>query len=123
MNAIRQAVLDTRRAADWLFERGYRRVGIVGTSVGSCIGFLTFAHDERFSVDAARFSLSRAASVGETRLGHCEVGNRSRSESGIQVLPIDNVRPETVDDGRIAMEADGRSRGARDVARRPGELR
>jgi hypothetical protein len=49
LTAIRQAVLDTRRAADWLFEKGYRRVGIVGTSVGSCIGFLAFAHDERFS--------------------------------------------------------------------------
>lgn len=49
VTAIRQAVVDTRRAADWLFERGYRRVGILGTSVGSCIGFLTFAHDERFS--------------------------------------------------------------------------
>jgi hypothetical protein len=49
LTAIRQAVVDTRRAADWLFARGYRRVGIVGPSVGSCIGFLTFAHDERFS--------------------------------------------------------------------------
>jgi len=47
--AVRQAVLDSRRAADWLFSRGYGRVGIVGTSVGSCIGFLTFTHDERFS--------------------------------------------------------------------------
>src|SRR5262249_25642348 len=47
--AIRQAVLDARRAADWLLERGYRRIGIVGTSVGSCIGFLAFVHDERFS--------------------------------------------------------------------------
>jgi hypothetical protein len=52
LTAIRQAVLDTRRAADWLLARGYHRVGIVGTSVGSCIGFLTFAHDERFSVGA-----------------------------------------------------------------------
>jgi len=49
LTAVRQAVLDTRRSADWLFERGYRRVGIVGTSVGSCIGFLAFAHDDRFS--------------------------------------------------------------------------
>ena len=47
--AVRQAVLDSRRAADWLFGCGYRRVGILGTSVGSCIGFLAFAHDERFS--------------------------------------------------------------------------
>jgi len=50
--AIRQAVLDSRRAADWLVARGYRRIGVLGTSVGSCIGFLTFAHDERFSIGA-----------------------------------------------------------------------
>ena len=49
LTAVRQAVLDSRRAADWLFQRGHRRVGIVGTSVGSCIGFLAFAHDERIS--------------------------------------------------------------------------
>jgi hypothetical protein len=49
LTAIRQAVSDTRRAADWLYARGYRRVGILGTSVGSCIAFLTFAHDERLS--------------------------------------------------------------------------
>jgi hypothetical protein len=52
LSAIRQAVLDSRRAADWLFERGYKRVAILGTSVGSCIGFLTFAHDVRFSTGA-----------------------------------------------------------------------
>ena len=49
LTAVRQAVLDSRRAADWLFARGYDRVGILGTSIGSCVGFLTFAHDERFS--------------------------------------------------------------------------
>jgi hypothetical protein len=52
ITAIRQAVLDTRRTADWLFDRGYQRVGIVGTSVGSCIGFLAFVHDERFATGA-----------------------------------------------------------------------
>ncbi len=50
--AIRQAVLDVRRAADWLFARGHTRVGVLGTSVGSCIGFLAFTHDERLSVGA-----------------------------------------------------------------------
>src|SRR5262245_56868352 len=50
--AVRQAVLDSRRAADWLFNRGYKRVGVLGTSVGSCIGFLTFVHDDRFSAGA-----------------------------------------------------------------------
>ena len=52
LTAVRQAVVDSRRAADWLFAQGHRRVGILGTSVGSCIGFLTFAHDERFSTGA-----------------------------------------------------------------------
>jgi hypothetical protein len=47
--AARQAVLDVKRTADWLLDRGYKRVGVVGTSIGSCIGFLTFAHDPRFS--------------------------------------------------------------------------
>ena len=52
LTAIRQAVLDARRSADWLFERGYKRVGVLGTSVGSCIGFLALAHDDRFSAGA-----------------------------------------------------------------------
>src|SRR4029453_6261168 len=47
--AMRQAVLDVRRTVDWLLDRGYRRVGVVGTSIGSCIAFLAFAHDERLS--------------------------------------------------------------------------
>ena len=44
--ATRQAVLDAQRTVDWLLDRGYRRVGVVGTSIGSCVGFLTFAHDD-----------------------------------------------------------------------------
>ena len=52
LSAIRQAVLDTKRCGDWLLERGYKRIGIVGTSVGSCAGFLAFAHDDRFSAGA-----------------------------------------------------------------------
>src|SRR5262245_11853717 len=52
LSAIRQAVLDARRAGDWLVMKGYKRIGVLGTSVGSCIGFLTFAHDERFEIVA-----------------------------------------------------------------------
>jgi hypothetical protein len=52
LTAIRQAVSDSRRAVDWLFGRGYKRVGVLGTSVGSCIAFLTFAHDDRISIGA-----------------------------------------------------------------------
>ncbi len=49
LDALRQSVLDVRAAADWLVARGYRRLAVVGTSVGSCIAFLTFGHDDRFS--------------------------------------------------------------------------
>ncbi len=50
--STRQAVLDTRRAGDWLLEQGYGRLGILGTSIGSCVGFLTMAHDPRFECAA-----------------------------------------------------------------------
>jgi hypothetical protein len=43
----RQAVLDARRAIGWLAERGYERIGILGTSLGSCLAMLTAAHDSR----------------------------------------------------------------------------
>lgn len=46
----RQAVLDARRAIDWLAGEGYARIGIVGTSLGSCLGMLTMAHDPRIAV-------------------------------------------------------------------------
>jgi hypothetical protein len=50
IQAIQQAVVDSRNTADWLHQQGYHRLGIVGTSVGSCIGFLAFVHDSRFQV-------------------------------------------------------------------------
>jgi dienelactone hydrolase len=51
IQSIRQAVLDARAAASWLIEhRGYERVGIIGTSIGSCTAFLAFAHEERIRV-------------------------------------------------------------------------
>jgi hypothetical protein len=45
LQANRQAVLDARRTLLWLAERGYDRLGILGTSVGSSIGFVTLAHE------------------------------------------------------------------------------
>lgn len=45
LQANRQAVLDTRRCLYWLAQRGYRRLGLVGTSIGSSIGCITLAHE------------------------------------------------------------------------------
>lgn len=50
LQANRQAVLDTRSAVHWLESQGYNRIGIVGTSLGSCIAFLTFIHEQRLKV-------------------------------------------------------------------------
>ena len=41
----RQAVLDARRAIAWLRLRGYESIGIMGTSLGSCLSMLTAAHE------------------------------------------------------------------------------
>ena len=43
----RQAVLDVKRAVDWLESQGYERIGIMGTSLGSCLSMLTMSHDSR----------------------------------------------------------------------------
>ncbi|MPY88435.1 MAG: abhydrolase domain-containing 18 [Luteitalea sp.] len=41
----RQAVVDARRAIWWLANRGYDAVGILGTSLGSCLSMLTACHE------------------------------------------------------------------------------
>lgn len=45
LQANRQAVLDVRRTLRWLESRGHARLGVLGTSIGSCLGFLTLAHE------------------------------------------------------------------------------
>ena len=52
IQSFRQAVLDTRAAVRWLSNQGYERIGILGTSVGSCIAFLTFAHEPKLNAGA-----------------------------------------------------------------------
>lgn len=47
VHAGRQSVIDARASLDWLAARGYQRLGILGTSLGSCIAFITAAHDLR----------------------------------------------------------------------------
>jgi dienelactone hydrolase len=52
LQVCRQAVLDTRRAIDWLERQGFERIGILGTSLGSCLAMLTTTHDERITAAA-----------------------------------------------------------------------
>jgi len=45
VQVCRQAVLDARRAIAWLHGLGFERIGILGTSLGSCLAMLTSAHE------------------------------------------------------------------------------
>src|SRR5262249_31628042 len=52
VQVCRQAVLDARRAVAWLSGQGYDRIGILGTSLGSCLAMLTSAHEPRIRAQA-----------------------------------------------------------------------
>jgi dienelactone hydrolase len=52
LQVCRQAVLDNRRAIAWLALQGYERIGILGTSLGSCLSLLTSAHEPLVRAEA-----------------------------------------------------------------------
>ena len=47
LQANRQAVCDVRAALRWLESRGYDKLGIVGSSIGSSLAFITLAHEPK----------------------------------------------------------------------------
>jgi dienelactone hydrolase len=52
VQVCRQAVLDARRAIGWLASQGHDRIGILGTSLGSCLALLTTAHEPLIRAEA-----------------------------------------------------------------------
>jgi hypothetical protein len=52
VQVCRQAVLDARRAIAWLRSEGFQRIGILGTSLGSCLALLTTAHEPAIHAQA-----------------------------------------------------------------------
>jgi hypothetical protein len=46
LQANRQAVQDSRRCLRWLEQQGFTRLGILGTSIGSSVGYITLVHDD-----------------------------------------------------------------------------
>jgi dienelactone hydrolase len=52
LQVCRQAVVDARRAVAWLAREGYERIGILGTSLGSCLAMLTAAHEPLVRAEA-----------------------------------------------------------------------
>ena len=45
LQANRQAVQDARRCLRWLEQQGFTKLGILGTSLGSSVGYITLVHD------------------------------------------------------------------------------
>lgn len=45
VQVCRQAVMDVRLALWWLRDQGYDRLGLLGTSLGSCLSLLTACHE------------------------------------------------------------------------------
>lgn len=52
LQVCRQAVVDARRAVAWLAAQGFERIGILGTSLGSCLAMLTSAHEPLIKAQA-----------------------------------------------------------------------
>lgn len=63
LDATRQGVIDIRCCLDWLEQQGYSRLGIVGTSLGSCYAFIAAAHDPRIRVAAFNHASTYFADV------------------------------------------------------------
>ena len=63
IDAVRQGVIDIRSCLDWLEQQGFTRLGIVGTSLGSCYAFLAAAHDPRIRVAAFNHASTYVADV------------------------------------------------------------
>jgi dienelactone hydrolase len=63
LDSVRQGVVDIRSCFDWLEHMGYRQLGVVGTSLGSCYAFIASAHDPRVRVAAFNHASTYFADV------------------------------------------------------------
>ena len=86
INATRQAVIDARSCIDWLEQQGYERIGIVGTSLGSCYAFLASAHEPRLRVNVFNHCSSYFADVVWTGLSTQHIRQGVESEIDLDQL-------------------------------------
>src|SRR5450432_127654 len=88
LDATRQAVIDVRSVADWLQQQGYERIGLCGTSLGSCYAYLASAHDQRFHVNVFNHCSTYFADVVWEGLSTQHI------RKGIEThLTLDRLRP------------------------------
>lgn len=63
IRSSRQAVLDARLAINWLQGRGYKKIGVLGASLGTSIAIILSAHDERINIGSLLFIASHFGEV------------------------------------------------------------
>lgn len=63
LEVCRQAVMDIKRAVYWLHQQGYERIGLLGTSLGSCLAMLATAHEPLVKAAALNHVSPRFADV------------------------------------------------------------
>jgi hypothetical protein len=79
-------VIDARCCFDWLESQGYGRLGILGTSLGSCYSFLASAHDPRMRVNVFNHCSSYFADVVWTGLSTEHIRQSIEGEISLESL-------------------------------------
>lgn len=101
VEAVRQAVAETRAFAQWLREQGCPGVGLFGVSLGGCLAGLTICHDAGFAcavllVPAASLDkmLEEAfffRGIREALKGEKAPGGKLNLTENVPVIPRENV--------------------------------
>ena len=110
LQSVRQAVIDCRATLDWLVSQGYTKLAVLGTSLGSCIGFITMAHDPRLKISVQNHVSPYFADVVWTGISTRHVragieGHISLEELREIWLPISPraYLPKIVDTGKMSL--------------------
>jgi hypothetical protein len=86
LQANRQAVTDARLCLRWLEQQGYTRLGLLGTSIGSSIGFITLAHEPALRAGAFLHVSTYFADVVRTGMTTMHVWESLRAKVGPEEL-------------------------------------
>ena len=111
LQVCRQAVLDARRAIAWLASQGYDRIGILGTSLGSCLALLTTAHEPLIRAEALNHISPQFADVvwrglstrhvREGLEGHIELESAARALAADQPPVVPRTPSRSEDTARL----------------------
>jgi dienelactone hydrolase len=86
ITVCRQAVLDARLAIRWLQQQGYESIGILGTSLGSCLSMLTAAHEPLIKAAALNHISPYFADVVWTGLSTAHVRESLEAHIDLETL-------------------------------------